>query len=230
MKKNHMLFTVLFLIYAGAGVISLVAFGVNGSYLSRRQEVPASAATDPELPADPIVEPVEEPAEDPFEDPVENPTPDPVENSTDNLTPETPDPAAPAQEPAENPQTPVPATEPADDSEAAEAGHPVTGSTSGTPEPADETNASDDEEAAGPEKTYYAFTVIDGVTDVRIRETDARDSNTVSHIDGGKSGYVLEKGDSRSKILTKKGTVGYIYNEYLTFSEIPKDEFPEEYR
>ncbi len=197
MKKNHMLFTVLFLIYAGAGVISLVAFGVNGSYLSHKQETPVAAAAEPGISADPIEEPAEQPADDP------------VEDSTDNLTPDTPDsePAAPVQEPAENPETPDPVTE-----------------------PADETDTSDSEEAAEPEKTYYAFTVIDGVTNVRIRETDARDSNTVSHIDGGKSGYVLEKGDRRSKILTKKGTVGYIYNEYLTFSEIPKDEFPEEYR
>lgn len=197
MKKNHMLFTVLFLIYAGAGVISLVAFGVNGSYLSHKQETPVAAAAEPGISADPIEEPAEQPADDPVEDP------------TDNLTPDTPDsePAAPVQEPAENPETPDPVTE-----------------------PADETDTSDSEEAAEPEKTYYAFTVIDGVTNVRIRETDARDSNTVSHIDGGKSGYVLEKGDRRSKILTKKGTVGYIYNEYLTFSEIPKDEFPEEYR
>lgn len=197
MKKNHMLFTVLFLIYAGAGVISLVAFGVNGSYLSHKQETPVAAAAEPGISADPIEEPAEQPADDPVEDP------------TDNLTPDTPDsePADPVQEPAENPETPDPVTE-----------------------PADETDTSDSEEAAEPEKTYYAFTVIDGVTNVRIRETDARDSNTVSHIDGGKSGYVLEKGDRRSKILTKKGTVGYIYNEYLTFSEIPKDEFPEEYR
>lgn len=197
MKKNHMLFTVLFLIYAGAGVISLVAFGVNGSYLSHKQETPVAAAAEPGISADPIEEPAEQPADDP------------VEDSTDNLTPDTPDsePAAPVQEPAENPETPDPVTE-----------------------PADETDTSDSEEAAEPEKTYYAFTVIDGVTNVRIRETNARDSNTVSHIDGGKSGYVLEKGDRRSKILTKKGTVGYIYNEYLTFSEIPKDEFPEEYR
>ena len=197
MKKNHMLFTVLFLIYAGAGVISLVAFGVNGSYLSHKQETPVAAAAEPGISADPIEEPAEQPADDP------------VEDSTDNPTTDTPDsePAAPVQEPAENPETPDPVTE-----------------------PADETDTSDSEEAAEPEKTYYAFTVIDGVTNVRIRETDARDSNTVSHIDGGKSGYVLEKGDRRSKILTKKGTVGYIYNEYLTFSEIPKDEFPEEYR
>lgn len=221
MKKNHMLFTVLFLIYAGAGVISLVAFGVNGSYLSHKQETPVAAAAEPGISADPIEEPAEQPADDPVEDPTENrietpieapieaPTEDPVEDSTDNLTPDTPDsePAAPVQEPAGNPETPDPVTE-----------------------PADETDTSDSEEAAEPEKTYYAFTVIDGVTNVRIRETDARDSNTVSHIDGGKSGYVLEKGDRRSKILTKKGTVGYIYNEYLTFSEIPKDEFPEEYR
>ena len=213
MKKNHMPFSILFLIYAGAGVISLVAFGMNGSYLSRRQEAPVAAAAEPEISVDPVEEPTEQPADDPVEAPTETPIEAPVENPDDTLAPDTP-------EPEEISETPDPVTEPADDSE--------TGDPSA--DPAYETEASDDEEAAEPEKNYYAFTVIDGVTNVRIRETDARDSQTVSHIDGGKSGYVLEKGDSRSKILTKKGTVGYIYNEYITISEIPKEEFPEEYR
>lgn len=86
------------------------------------------------------------------------------------------------------------------------------------------------DKAGGDGKTYYAFTVNDGVTGVRIRETADRNSKTVSHIDGGRSGYVLEQGDTRSKILTKKGTVGYIYNDYITISAIPRDDFPEEYR
>ena len=86
------------------------------------------------------------------------------------------------------------------------------------------------DEAGDDGKTYYAFTVNDGVTGVRIRETADRNSKTVSHIDGGRSGYVLEQGDTRSKILTKKGTVGYIYNDYITISEIPGKDFPEEYR
>lgn len=86
------------------------------------------------------------------------------------------------------------------------------------------------DEAGDDGKTYYAFTVNDGVTGVRIRETADRNSKTVSHIDGGRSGYVLEQGATRSKILTKKGTVGYIYNDYITISEIPGKDFPEEYR
>ncbi len=86
------------------------------------------------------------------------------------------------------------------------------------------------DEAGDDGKTYYAFTVNDGVTGVRIRETADRNSKTVSHIDGGRSGYVLEQGATHSKILTKKGTVGYIYNDYITISEIPGKDFPEEYR
>lgn len=95
-------------------------------------------------------------------------------------------------------------------------------------EPASEEATTD--EVGDDGKTYYAFTVNDGVTGVRIHETAERNSKTVSHIDGGRSGYVLEQGDTRSKILTKKGTVGYIYNDYITISEIPRDDFPEEYR
>ena len=185
MKKNYMLFSILFLIYAGGGVISLIAFGMNGSYLSRKQTVPAAAAVESvesDISTASTVEPVNEPAEES------------VENSDNTLIPSTPEPE--------------------------EASEPVT----------EATDTSETEEAAEPEKTYYAFTVIDGVTDVCIRETAVRNATILSHIDGGKSGYVLEKGDTRTKILTKKGTVGYIYNEYLTISEIPMDEFPEEYR
>ncbi len=205
MKKNHMLFTILFTIYIAAGVIAIILFYTRGSYLSR--ELAASATVQ--------IEP----------DTVEPDTIEPDTVDTDQTTPDIPEePEAPAEpETTETPETPEEPQTPEVPEEPAEPEAPEEPT-----KPADE--AADDTDSEDDGKTYYGFTVIDGVTGVRIRETSDRNSKTVSHIDGGKSGYVLEKGDTRSKILTKKGTIGYIYNEYLTITEIPKKDFPEEYR
>ena len=191
MKKNNMLFTILFAIYIVAGVIAIILFYTKGSYLSRELAASATARietdtvttddrTVPDVPEESETEPETESEKEP-------------ETPADPQTPDVPE--APAE-----PEVPTELTD------------------------ENETDSEDDG------RTYYRFTVIDGVTGVRIRKTEDRNSKTVSHIDGGKSGYVLEKGDTRSKILTKKGTIGYIYNEYLTFTEIPKKDFPEEYR
>ena len=201
MKKNHMPFTISFAVYLAAGIIAVILFAAKGSYLSR--ELAASAAV-----------------------PDENVTAEQPEISKE---PETP-PTAPAKEDvitdpgsdsiADSDAATAPEDEPASDDEAA--------TDKAEDEPASEEATTDESGDDG--KTYYAFTVNDGVTGVRIHETADRNSKTVSHIDGGRSGYVLEQGDTRSKILTKKGTVGYIYNDYITISEIPRDDFPEEYR
>lgn len=81
-----------------------------------------------------------------------------------------------------------------------------------------------------PEKIYYGFTVKSGKSSVRVRETPSRSSSIVGHLNGGDTGYVIEEDGSRTKIVMKDGTVGYIYNEYITVSEIPKEDVPEEYR
>lgn len=227
MKKNHMPFTISFTIYIAAGIIAVILFATRGSYLSR--ELAASAA----LPDENVTAEQPEVSELPDvpEKPQEMPeTEIPEESQAPELPkePETP-PAAPAQEDVITDPSPDSssdsdaATAPANEPTADEA---ATGKADDKPA-ADEA-ATDD--AGDDGKTYYAFTVNDGVTGVRIRETADRNSKTVSHIDGGRSGYVLEQGDTRSKILTKKGTVGYIYNDYITISEIPRDDFPEEYR
>ena len=205
MKKNHMPFTISFTIYLAAGIIAVILFATRGSYLSR--ELAASAAVPDETVTaeQPEVSELPDVPEEPQEMP-ETEIPEEPQAPEISSEPETP-PAAPAQEDV------------------------ITDSIT---DPSSESEPSADEAAtdkAGDDgKTYYAFTVNDGVTGVRIRETADRNSKTVSHIDGGRSGYVLEQGDTRSKILTKKGTVGYIYNDYITISEIPRDNFPEEYR
>ena len=227
MKKNHMPFTISFAVYIAAGIIAVILFATKGSYLSR--ELAASAA----VPDENVT----------AEQPEVSELPDVPEKTQE--TPETEIPEEPqAPEIYKEPETPPTApteedvitdsiTDPSSDSDAATA--PVdepAADEAATDEAEDEPTADEatTDEAEDDGKTYYAFTVNDGVTGVRIRETADRNSKTVSHIDGGRSGYVLEQGDTHSKILTKKGTVGYIYNDYITISEIPRDDFPEEYR
>ena len=205
MKKNHMPFTISFAVYLAAGIIAVILFAAKGSYLSR--ELAASAAVPDETVTaeQPEVSELPDVPEEPQETP-ETEIPEEPQAPEISSEPETP-PTAPAQEDVITDSI----TDPSSESE-----------------PSADEAATDKAEDDG--KTYYAFTVNDGVTGVRIRETADRNSKTVSHIDGGRSGYVLEQGDTRSKILTKKGTVGYIYNDYITISEIPRDDFPEEYR
>ena len=205
MKKNHMPFTISFAVFLAAGIIAVILFATKGSYLSR--ELAASAALpDENVTAEqPEVSELPDVPEEPQETP-ETEIPEEPQAPEISSEPETP-PAAPAQEDVITDSI----TDPSSESEPA----------------ADEATT---DEAGDDGKIYYAFTVNDGVTGVRIRETADRNSKTVSHIDGGRSGYVLEQGDTHSKILTKKGTVGYIYNNYITISKIPRDDFPEEYR
>ena len=228
MKKNHMPFTISFAVYIAAGIIAVILFATKGSYLSR--ELAASAAVpDENVTAEqPEVSELPDVPEKPQEAP-ETEIPEEPQAPEISKEPETPSPA-PAKEDvitdpgsdsiADSDEATTPEDEPAADDEAA--------TEEAEDEPATEESTTDEAEDDG--KTYYAFTVNDGVTGVRIHETAERNSKTVSHIDGGRSGYVLEQGDTRSKILTKKGTVGYIYNNYITISEIPRDDFPEEYR
>lgn len=227
MKKNHMPFTISFTVYLAAGIIAVILFAAKGSYLSR--ELAASAAVPDETVTaeQPEVSELPDVPEKPQETP-ETEIPEEPRAPELSKEPETP-PAAPAQEDVITDSI----TDPSSDSDAATAPEDEPTADEAATDEADDKPAADEattDEAGDDGKTYYAFTVNDGVTGVRIRETADRNSKTVSHIDGGRSGYVLEQGDTRSKILTKKGTVGYIYNDYITISEIPGKDFPEEYR
>ncbi len=220
-------FTISFAIYIAAGIIAVILFATKGSYLSR--ELAASAAVpDENVTAEqPEVSELPDVPEKPQETP-ETEIPEEPQAPEISKEPETP-PAAPTEEDVitdslANPSSDSDAATAPNDEPAAE----EAATDEAEDEPATEESTTD--EAGDDGKTYYAFTVNDGVTGVRIRETADRNSKTVSHIDGGRSGYVLEQGDTHSKILTKKGTVGYIYNDYITISEIPGKDFPEEYR
>lgn len=97
------------------------------------------------------------------------------------------------------------------------------------PEPEPEVIAEPEPEPE-PEKIYYGFTVNSGKSSVRVRQTAERNSSIVGHVNGGDTGYVIEEEGNRTKVVLKDGTVGYIFNEYITISEIPKEDVPEEYR
>ena len=228
MKKNHMPFTISFAVYIAAGIIAVILFATKGSYLSRELAASATVPDENVTAEQPEVSELPDVPEKPQETP-ETEIPEESQAPEISKEPETP-PTAPAEEDvitdpgsdsiADSDEATTPEDEPSADDEAA--------TDKAEDEPASEEATTDESGDDG--KTYYAFTVNDGVTGVRIHETADRNSKTVSHIDGGRSGYVLEQGDTRSKILTKKGTVGYIYNDYITISEIPGDDFPEEYR
>lgn len=86
------------------------------------------------------------------------------------------------------------------------------------------------EDDTEPEKVYYGFTVKPDRTSVRVRETSARNSAIVTHVNGGDTGYVIKEEGNRTQVVLADGTVGYIYNEYIELSEISKEDVPEEYR
>ena len=224
-------FTISFTIYIAAGIIAVILFATRGSYLSR--ELAASAAVPDEtvITEQPEVSDLPDVPEKPQETP-ETEIPEEPQAPEIPSEPETP-PAAPAQEDVITDSITDSSSDPSSDSDAATAPEDEPSADEMTTEDTKDEPSADEattDETEDDGKTYYAFTVNDGVTGVRIRETADRNSKTVSHIDGGRSGYVLEKGDTHSKILTKKGTVGYIYNDYITISEIPGKDFPEEYR
>ena len=227
MKKNHMPFTISFAVYIAAGIIAVILFATKGSYLSRELAATAAVPDENVTAEQPEVSELPDVPEKPQETP-ETEIPEEPQAPEISKEPETP-PTAPAEEDVITDSI----TDPRSDSDAATAPEDEPASDEAATDEAEDEPASEEsttDEAGDDGKTYYAFTVNDGVTGVRIRETADRNSKTVSHIDGGRSGYVLEQGDTHSKILTKKGTVGYIYNDYITIAEIPRDDVPEEYR
>lgn len=95
-------------------------------------------------------------------------------------------------------------------------------------EPADPPVADDAD--TQPEKIYYGFTVVDGITALHVRETNKRNGRIIHHMHSGDKGFILEKDDRRSYVVLDNGIVGYVFNTYIEISEISKEEFPEEYR
>lgn len=224
MKKQQSFFSLVFAIYLIAGIAAIVLFYQQGSHLSHTLDQPDPVAqeadpkamqqTSPDVEVVEIIEPTDsEVVEDndatDSEIVEDNDTTD-SEVIEDNDTTETD-----IVETNEDPQVISDAAIEADDVSDPE-----------------ETNASTDEALPDDNeaKTYYGYTVNSDVHALRVRKTSERNSKIIAFINGGETGFVIEKGDVRSQILTPDGTVGYVFNEYITISEIPKKEVPKEYR
>ena len=81
------------------------------------------------------------------------------------------------------------------------------------------------ETASEEEPVYYAFTISNVYTFLHVRQEPGLDAQIIAQFLPGTTGYVLEKGSSWS--LVRSGSItGYVYNEYLDFREIPKEEYP----
>ncbi len=84
--------------------------------------------------------------------------------------------------------------------------------------------------SSGQEIHYYKFKVINIDSTLRVRDKGSFSGKVIARFKNGREGYVLEKGEEWSKIVTKEGTfTGYCYNDYLEFTEISKDEFIKDY-
>lgn len=244
MKKDHMLFPIIFIIYIVAGLSSIVLFYTKGSNLSR--QLNAAAVVDEQAPAgdEPDADSAEhssnevvgevsavfEPADSASDSAGSDETAEEISELSDTDTQPDDEPDAAAAEADSNAAVPD-----ATDSNAADSDDSDSNTTdsdaSGTADAADDTDTADETSEPDDGTVYYAFSVNKNVSAVRIRESEGRNSSIVGRVSSGDKGYILEKGDTRSKIVTEDGSItGYIYNEYIQISEIPKEEYPEEYR
>lgn len=83
------------------------------------------------------------------------------------------------------------------------------------------------------EKQFFTYEVSTRIHNLRIRTEGSLSAKIIGWIPKGKTGYVYERGDGWS-LVEYQGVVGYSSNDYLIFTEIPREElpesFPEEYR
>ncbi len=82
-------------------------------------------------------------------------------------------------------------------------------------------------EPAEPEQHFYSFTSINSTTILHMRSEPSMDAPVIAKLKPGTKGYVMEIGDDWSRVWAD-GKVGYCSNEFLSLTEISKDEIPEE--
>ena len=237
MKKHQSIFPLIFAIYVIAGILAIVLFYNNGSRLSRR--LAQSALAENESASE--MTDLQESASDDTQSPEVVVTPDSEIPDTDTsdttiATSDTADIIEGTDHAVSDAATSTVSDATVSDSENTTEAAISTDEIADTDEPADQSGEETSEADAETDdtkddgKTYYGYTVNSGVSSVRVRKTANRSSKIIGHVNGGETGYVIEKGDIRSKIVTKDGTVGYIYNEYITISEISKKDVPKKYR
>ncbi len=124
----------------------------------------------------------------------------------------------PKEEPASGPMTPA-------EPEPVEAPEEVPSE----PEPdilPEEVSEPEEEPEPVPEEHYYSFKSNNTDTRLRMREEPDESSRIVYELKPGTTGYVIELGDEWSKV-SAYGNKGYCANEFLTMTEISKEEYDE---
>ena len=73
---------------------------------------------------------------------------------------------------------------------------------------------------------FYRFTASHSTMGLRVRKTPSMKGDILDRIMPGATGYVIERGDTWSEIITENGkSRGYSFNEYLTFEEISEVDY-----
>ena len=73
---------------------------------------------------------------------------------------------------------------------------------------------------------YKSFKTLNREKILHVRVSPDINSEIVARLSPGTEGLVLEVGDKWSKIISFDGTItGYCSNEYLTFTDLTKEEF-----
>ncbi len=78
--------------------------------------------------------------------------------------------------------------------------------------------------------TYYTYQVTGIGSSLTLHSTKTQKNDSIADIPEGYHGYVIQPSDpgDRRTLIIYKGLVGYASNMYLTISDIPASEYPEE--
>ncbi len=78
-----------------------------------------------------------------------------------------------------------------------------------------------------PETLFYSFTSINSTTILHMRKEPSLDSPVIARLTPGTKGYIMELGDDWSRVWADN-KIGYCSNEFLSLTEISRDDIPEE--
>lgn len=78
------------------------------------------------------------------------------------------------------------------------------------------------------ERKYYSFVTANVEQILYVRTQPGLDKKSVARLKPGTKGYVLQEGPNWCYILAGD-IIGFSSTEYLTLTEVPKEQFPQEY-
>lgn len=79
------------------------------------------------------------------------------------------------------------------------------------------------------EKRYFTFITGTKYNVLRLREGPSEEAEILHKLNKNTPGYVLQPGNTWSKVVTVNGSIGYCATEYLNMTEVTAEEFPQEY-